>query len=218
MTTSPHISPRRSTLSRLVLAAVALSLFAVACGSSGETLEAASAGDPIETNEGGVAVRPPDVLEGEEAPAAADIPPPVEGLNDTPVVDLLYFDGTQGSTADFAGRPTVVNFWASNCAPCIAEMPEFEEVFQELGAEVDFVGVNTNDVSRESAERLAEQTGVTYPLVEDVDRSIFVSFGGFAQPTTVLLNPQGQVAFNWTGVLTKDELIRLINEHILVTE
>ena len=97
-------------------------------------------------------------------------------------------------------------------------MPEFEEVHIELQDRVDFVGVNTADVSRESAVRLAAQTGVTYPLVDDSEGLIFRQFGGFAMPTTVLLNPQGQVAFTWTGVLNQDELVRLINEHILLSE
>ena len=126
-----------------------------------------------------------------------------------------YFDGTQASTAEFAGRPTVVNFWASNCAPCVAEMPEFEAVHRAFADRVDFVGMNTADVGRESAVALAAQTGVTYPLADDTTSMVFREFGGFVMPTTVLLNTQGQVAFTWSGVLTGDELTRLINKHIL---
>lgn len=217
--TSRTLSAKRSPL-RLLVVAIALSLFAAACGSDDPLDAAAAAVDPIETNEGGVLVKPPDVLEGDPAETAdpLDLPPLVEGAALTPVVEFAYFDGTQASTADFTGRPTVVNFWASNCAACVAEMPEFEEVHLELADEVDFVGVNTADVSRESAVRLAEQTGVTYPLADDTDSTVFRAFGGFVMPTTVLLNPQGQVAFTWSGVLTGDELTRLINEHILVSE
>lgn len=201
---------------RLVAVMVGLALFAASCGS-----EAATPTEPIATNDGEILVSPPDVLEGNPEPTtvpATELPPPVDGLNPTPAVAFEYFDGTPASTAQFTGRPTVVNFWASNCPACIAEMPEFEEVFQALGTEVDFVGVNTADVNRESAVRLAEQTGVTYPLIDDSDSAVFRSFGGFVMPTTVLLNPQGQVAFSWSGVLTGDELTKLINEHILLEQ
>ena len=201
---------------RLVALALGLALIAAACGS-----EAAAPADPIATNDGNILVSPPDVLEGDPEPTrvpAIELPPPVEGLNATPAVAFSYFDGTPASTAQFTGRPTVVNFWASNCPACVAEMPEFEEVFQALAPEVDFVGVNTADINRESAVRLAEQTGVTYPLIDDSDSSVFRSFGGFVMPTTVLLNPQGQVAFSWSGVLTGEELTRLINEHILLEQ
>ena len=212
----------RSRGVRAVLVAVAITLVAASCGGSDDRDAIAAATEGITTNDGGITVKPPDALEEtasggstDEAADAADLPAPVEGLEATPVVQFNYFDGTAASTADFTGRPTVLNFWASNCAACVAEMPEFEEVFQALKADVDFVGMNTADVSREAAVNLAAQTGVTYPLADDTSSAVFREFGGFVMPTTVLLNPQGQVAFVWSGVLTGDELTRLINENIL---
>jgi len=219
MKLSPQNPPRHRSLVRAALVALAVVLLAAACGGSDDREAVAAATEGIETNDGGITVKPPDALEetssGEAAEPAADLPPLVEGLNATPVVDFTYFDGSAGSTADFTGRPTVLNFWASNCAACVAEMPEFEEVHQALIDDVDFVGMNTADVSRDAAVRLAEQTGVTYPLVDDTSSAVFREFGGFVMPTTVLLNPQGQVAFVWSGVLTADELTRVINENIL---
>jgi len=200
---------------RLGLAAIALCLIASACGGS-DGVDAALV-DPIETNDGNVLVKPPDVLEGNPEPSpqpVLDLPDPVEGLDDTPLVVYEYFDGTAGSTAEFRGRPTVLNFWASNCAACVAEMPEFEEIYQALKDDVDFIGVNTADISRDSAVALAEQTGVTYPLVDDADSSMFGAFRGFAMPTTVFLNPQGQIAGVWTGSLTGEKLQELIVESI----
>jgi thiol-disulfide isomerase/thioredoxin len=84
-----------------------------------------------------------------------------------------------------------------------------------LGDRVDFVGMNTADVSREAAVALAAQTGVSYPLADDTTSVVFREFGGFVMPTTVFLNAQGQVAGSWAGVLTADELTRLINENLL---
>jgi cytochrome c biogenesis protein CcmG/thiol:disulfide interchange protein DsbE len=214
---SERTSPLTKRLSlRMLVGAIVLSLFAVACGASDDDFAAAAAGvDPVETNAGGVLVKPPDVLEGGSAGPSAGLPLLLEGAPLTPIVAFRYFDGTQASTAEFAGRPTVVNFWASNCAPCVAEMPEFEAVHRAFADRVDFVGMNTADVGRESAVALAAQTGVTYPLADDTTSMVFREFGGFVMPTTVLLNTQGQVAFTWSGVLTGDELTRLINKHIL---
>lgn len=205
-----HLSTRSM---RFMAVALALAITATACGSDAEpsAVEAAADVEAIETNDGGVRVKPPDVLEGEPAQS---LPPLVEGAQNTPIVDFEYFDGTPGSTAEFFGRPTVINFWASNCAPCVAEMPEFEASYQALGGTVDFVGMNVNDTSRADAEALAAQTGVTYPLVDDSLSLVFREFGGFVMPTTVFLNPQGQVAFVWAGVLTAEELRKLIDEHI----
>lgn len=199
----------RSLTTRLPALLLALMLIAAACG--GDDPSAAEA-EAIETNEGGVLVKPPDVLEGETEvtdgrdPTAAD----ASAAPDTPFV---WFDGEESSIAALQGQPTVINFWASTCPPCIAEMPEFEEVFQDIGDEVAFVGMNTGD-RRDAALRLAEQTGVTYPLADDASSEVFRSFGGFVMPTTVFLSAEGEVAYRWAGVLTGDELRRLIDEHI----
>ncbi len=169
----------------------------------------------IATNDGGVLVKPPDVLDG-DAPVEATDADAVDDADAAPapdVVDFTWFDGTPGSTADFAGEPTVVNFWASNCPPCVAEMPEFESVYQAIGDRVSFVGVNVADI-RTEADRLADQTGVSYPLVEDPDSAVFRAYRGFVMPTTVFLNETGQPVFTWSGVLTGEELRILIDRHI----
>ena len=93
-------------------------------------------------------------------------------------------------------------------------MPEFEEASQALGGQVDFIGLNVNDTSREAALDMVDRTGVTYPLGEDVDAKVFSAFGAFVMPTTIFLNAQGQVAYTWFGVLTGSELRKLIDEHI----
>ena len=135
-------------------------------------------------------------------------------LEPLPIVDFVWFDGTQGSTADFVGTPTVINFWGSYCPPCLAEMPAFEEVHQALADSVNFVGVDVAD-DAEAARELAAQTGVSYRLADDPDSAVFRSFGGFVMPTTVFVNEQGEVAFVWAGALTGEELRKLVDSHIL---
>jgi len=205
----------RSLSRRDALVLMGVVAVAAACGTGEDTATGA-----IETNSGGVLVQPPDVLSGEtEVQDGQDTAEttlgeaPVVGENAPPNVEFAWFDGTQGSLHGLAGQPTVLNFWASTCPPCIAEMPEFEEVSQSLLGEVAFVGMNTSD-RREAADRLALQTGVTYPLAEDPQGEVFRAFTAFAMPTTVFLTEAGEVAFTWSGVLTGSELRILIDEHI----
>ncbi|MDZ7734431.1 MAG: cytochrome c biogenesis protein CcdA [Acidimicrobiia bacterium] len=74
---------------------------------------------------------------------------------------FVYFDGEEGRLTDFAGhKQIVVNFFASWCGPCVDEMPEFQEVSQEVGDEVTFLGLAVND-RIEDSRRIVEQTGVT---------------------------------------------------------
>lgn len=73
----------------------------------------------------------------------------------------------QSDLAAFKGRVVVVNFWASWCGPCKAEMPALEQVSKEYaGKPVTFIGVDSSDV-RDSAAKLLADLKITYPTVYD---------------------------------------------------
>jgi cytochrome c biogenesis protein CcmG/thiol:disulfide interchange protein DsbE len=128
----------------------------------------------------------------------------VEGLavvgRPAPRVELPGLRGGRVRLADLRGRPVVLNFWASWCPPCLAEMPEFERVHRRLGDRVAFLGVNQRDQAQ-AAERLARSSGVTYPLAADPEGRAFDAFGGLGMPTTVLIRADGTVADIFAGQL-----------------
>lgn len=105
---------------------------------------------------------------------------------------FVSLDGEEGTFEQFVGKPMVVNFWGSWCAPCIKEMPDFEAVHQELGDEVTFVGVNVQDTV-EQARQMAKATGVTYPLVRDTRNELLGWVGGVSMPTTAFVASDGTV-------------------------
>lgn len=88
--------------------------------------------------------------------------------------------------------PTVLNFFASWCPPCIAEMPDFEAVSQQMAGQVQFIGLATQDDPARAA-LLIEQTGVSYEIGLDRNGKVFELFDGFAMPTTVFLTSDGSV-------------------------
>lgn len=196
------------------LAAVLMAIAVVAVGCSGGATSNAETAD----DKSGVVVEPFDMAATESNEPATQQPPvpstEPRDLEPVPIVDFVWFDGTAGSTADLIGEPTVLNFWASNCPPCLAEMPAFEEVHQSLVGSVAFVGIDVADDAA-AAREMAAQTGVTYRLGDDPGSEVFRSFSGFVLPTTVLLNDDGEVAHVWVGALSGDELRRLIDTYIL---
>lgn len=147
------------------------------------------------------AIRPWDAAPDDAAPAVA--------------ATFDYFDGSEGALSDFAGKPLVVNFWASWCPACVAEMPDFEEVHARLGDEVAFLGLNMQETDATAARDLVERTGITYPLGTDPDGAIFSLFGGIAMPTTVLIDEQGVVAATHPGALFADQLEALVRAELL---
>ncbi|NNC73959.1 MAG: TlpA family protein disulfide reductase [Acidimicrobiia bacterium] len=123
-----------------------------------------------------------------------------------PEVSFEYFEtGASGDLSDFEGKPTVLNFWASWCPACIAEMPDFEDHHVKFGDEVQIIGVNTQD-TRERALRFVGETGVTYPIIEDLDDNMFSAFQGFGMPVTIFLNAEGEVVGRFDGGLFGDDI------------
>ena len=136
---------------------------------------------------------------------AAEAPP-------APDLELAGFDGGTVRLVDFEGKPLVVNFWASWCVPCLAELPGFERVHQANKDNIAFLGINLAD-DPGAAEAVREQTGITYPLARDPDGSAFEAFGGFGMPTTVFISPQGTIVELYTGELSAEALAERIDDY-----
>ena len=130
-----------------------------------------------------------------------------------PTEPFERFDGTAGRLADYRGRPLVINFWASWCPPCVAEMPDFESVHQKLGGSVAFLGVNFTD-EQAAAEALARRTGVTYDLARDADGRLFKAMGGSSMPATFFVSADGRIVDRYSGPLSRSQLERLVAETV----
>ncbi len=129
---------------------------------------------------------------------------------------MATLDGEELSLASMAGEPLVVNLWASWCPPCVVEMPDLERVHLDLGEQVRFVGVNTQD-DLVQAQALAEQTGVTYELTLDPDGAVFRELEAVAMPTTFLVDADGVIVHRHAGLLTEQQLREMLDEHLGVT-
>jgi thiol-disulfide isomerase/thioredoxin len=118
--------------------------------------------------------------------------------------------------ADLADRPLVINFFASWCPNCIAEMPGFERVHRSLGDDVRFLGISQSDAAGASID-LAHETGITYDAGIDRNGAFFNALGVTGMPTTVFVRPGGEIAEIWQGALDEASLQQLIEQHLGVS-
>ncbi len=122
--------------------------------------------------------------------------------------------GETATLASFDGQPLVVNFFASYCAPCRAELPDFEAVHQATKDDVTFLGVN-HDSNEASWKGFVEETEVTYQTAFQPNQEIFSELGALSLPSTAFISADGAVLHLHSGVLTKDQLGDLINTHLV---
>ncbi|MDH6423345.1 TlpA disulfide reductase family protein [Aurantimicrobium minutum] len=133
--------------------------------------------------------------------------------------DVITFSGTTEtgatvSSADYLGNVLVVNFWYAGCAPCRAEAPDLEQVFQETSPQgVNFLGVNVRDQAP-TIDTFNSRFGITYPSIIDQDGQVQLAFASQvppnAVPTTLILDSQGRVAARILGQLKDPSILKTL--------
>lgn len=138
--------------------------------------------------------------------------------SDTPAsvpttVDYANYETPEELLAGHVGTPLVINFFASWCAPCRAELPDLAAAHAEFGSEVDFVGVNFQEISEQAAAQLLFETGITYPIMEDPDGRLLQELAGLpTMPTTIFVTADGEILERHHGLILSDQLVERIGE------
>lgn len=145
-----------------------------------------------------------------------------EGENEyDPAPDFTVYDadGKPVKLSDMKGKPVVLNFWASWCPPCKAEMPDFDAVCKEYEGKVIFMMVNLTDGEREtveSARNFIHMMEYSFPVYYDTDMEASNTYGIQSIPTTFFIDADGGLVAYGSGALSESELRRGIS--MLYTE
>ena len=132
--------------------------------------------------------------------------------------DFTVYDanGNPVKLSDYFGKPIVLNFWASWCPPCKAEMPDFQETYEEMGGRINFLMVNaTGSETLAEAKAFIESSGYTFPVFYDTKDSASMAYGVSSLPTTYFIDAQGRAVAQATGAISKELLLKGIG---MITE
>lgn len=141
----------------------------------------------------------PDSLTASPSQALLQIPRPA------PDVVLPTMDGD--TLRLDAGGMVLVNFWATWCGPCIAEMPDLEALHRELKDDgFTLIGVSLDEEGETVVRPFIEAMNVTYPIVID-DGTLVDAFGGVpGLPTTFLINQEAEIINRFIGLFPAEEM------------
>jgi len=119
------------------------------------------------------------------------------------------------SLQSLRGKPTVVNYWATWCVPCRAEMSRIVAAASHYGSAVNFLGVDVQDDAG-TAEDFAHQRGVGYPLLSDPHGAIRSAQRIVGLPVTQFYRSDGELAFVNNGEIQSGELKKRIDDLLIV--
>jgi len=121
-------------------------------------------------------------------------------------VSLLGHPGQHVSLAAYAGRPLIINFFASWCTPCQHETPLLARFYRDSGGRTLIIGIDANDEAG-PAEKFVQAAGVSYPVGSDpFPAPVTTSYGVFGLPQTFFLNARHRIVKHVIGAVTVAEL------------
>lgn len=136
--------------------------------------------------------------------AASSATRAVEFLPDrvpVPSFSARDLNGRTVSSDEWRGKVTLVNFWATWCAPCRAEIPDLVALQDKYRDELQIVGVAVDEASVEAVERFVAEHKINYPVVMHTPELEEIFPGVLGLPATFLLDPDARLAQKHLGIL-----------------
>lgn len=148
---------------------------------------------------------------------APETPSPTETTGPYPdAIDFSFTDGEgkEHRLSEFFGKPTIINFFATWCPPCRAELPYFDAAYQNYSDRINFIVLDLVDSGDETVENgldFLSSNGYSFPLYFDSDFEGYSAYGTGYVPVTILISADGGLVESHTGGLSQSELQEMID-------
>lgn len=133
------------------------------------------------------------------------------------IMEDFSCETNKGTTYELYNRkdkkPVFINFWATWCGPCVAEMPELQDVYNEYKDKVDFIFINSGD-SKEEINAFLNESEVKYsfPIGYDLSNEIAMKYEVMAIPTSYIVNKNNEIVDKLIGARSGAEYKRYIEK------
>ena len=160
-------------------------------------------------------------METAEEPPAEEGDPERDARPAIPALDFVLPDqyGAEHTLAQYRGRVIFLNFWATWCPPCRAEMPDIQSLYEKYGPdheEVAILAVATPGFNGEEDEAgvrtFLTENGYTYPVLMDEAGTLMRGYGVSAIPTTFMIDAAGNVFGYVTGAMSAETMQSIVDQ------
>ena len=123
--------------------------------------------------------------------------------NPVPVAPFTVrdLDGKTISTDSWRGKVTIVNFWATWCAPCRAEIPDLVALQDKYRDQLQIIGISQDETGPEVVRQFAAEHRMNYPIVMSTPELEKIFSGIYALPTSFIVDREGQIVAKHVGLL-----------------
>lgn len=170
----------------------------------------------------------PGTTEASDSMAASEASteaPDAEAADERPAIPAPDFSlkdqyGNTHTLSDYKGKTVFLNFWATWCPPCRAELPDIQKLYESYSQEGEnaliVLGVAGPLMGQEKSEEeitaFLEENGYTYPVLMDTEGELFGQYGIYAFPTTFMIDREGNVFGYLSGQMTYEMMENIVGQ------
>ncbi|WP_422122417.1 redoxin domain-containing protein [Planococcus sp. X10-3] len=123
-----------------------------------------------------------------------------------PDFELTTLDGQTVRLSDYRGQRVFINFWATWCPPCRAEMPDMQQLYEEQEVPVEILAINLTptEANEENIVNFVADFGLTFPIPMDINSEVSEEYRVQAYPTSYMIDSEGRISFVAPGAMNKE--------------
>ncbi|GAA0430390.1 redoxin domain-containing protein [Lentibacillus halophilus] len=125
-----------------------------------------------------------------------------------PDFELQTLQGEKVSLTDYRGQRVLVNFWASWCAPCRAEMPDMQKFYENKDIEILAVNLTTAENSESDVVDFVDEYGLTFPIPMDKNSNVANTYQIKPIPTSYMIDSEGRIQYKQLGPMNYEQMVQ----------
>lgn len=132
--------------------------------------------------------------------------------NIAPDFQLKTLDGEEATLSDYRGTRVMINFWATWCPPCRAEMPDMEKLYQNTDIEILAINLTETEPHTDQIQRFVDEYELTFPILLDEVIEVATIYAVQPIPTSFIVDSEGIIQFKTFGPLTYDQMVQVFED------
>ncbi|MBY7142483.1 TlpA family protein disulfide reductase [Virgibacillus sp. NKC19-3] len=125
-----------------------------------------------------------------------------------PDFQLKTMEGEEANLSDYRGQRVILNFWATWCPPCRAEIPDFQKLYNNEDVEILAVDLTETEESMEEVNAFVEEYEMTFPVLLDESSDVANTYQVMAYPTSYMIDSNGHIQYVAMGAMNYDLMVQ----------